>query len=100
MKGKNDEEELKKGDDVPQDELEDAPEEDVPTEDEEAPAEDKKPLKASDIGIFVFLGVIVSMVIGAIVFVIYICSGSANGCNCGQCSAVGALKDFIETNLH
>lgn len=42
--------------------------------------------KKSDVGIFIFLGVMVIVMLAAIGFVIYICSGSASGCNCGQCS--------------
>lgn len=49
-------------------------------------AGEKKPIKKSDIGIFVFLGIMALLVIAAVVFVIYVCSGAASGCNCAQCS--------------
>ena len=69
---------------------------------EEAPVEgEKKPLSKADIGIFVFLGVMASLMIGAIVFVIYICTGSATGCNCAQCTGkVGmVLREFMQEIL-
>ena len=69
---------------------------------EEAPVEGaKKPLSKADIGIFVFLGVMASLMIGAIVFVIYICTGSATGCNCAQCTGkVGmVLREFMQEIL-
>ena len=66
----------------------DAPKE-SPTE-EDALKEEERPTsesetKAGDVGIFVFLGIMVLLMIAAIVFVIYVCSGSATGCNCGNC---------------
>lgn len=42
--------------------------------------------KKSDVGIFIFLGVMAILMLAAIGFVIYICSGSASGCSCGQCN--------------
>lgn len=69
---------------------------------EGAPVEGaKKPLSKADIGIFVFLGVMASLMIGAIVFVIYICTGSATGCNCAQCTGkVGmVLREFMQEIL-
>ena len=45
----------------------------------------EKGKKGSDVGIFVFLGIMVLLMIGAIVFVICITSGTAAGCNCGKC---------------
>lgn len=65
---------------------------------EEGKQNAKKSLSKSDVGIFVFLGVMASLMIGAIVFVIYICSGSATGCNCPQCAGkVGmALREFVQ----
>jgi len=35
--------------------------------------------------IFVFLAVMLLLMIGVIVFVVYVTGGSASGCNCGQC---------------
>ena len=43
------------------------------------------PEQKKEVGIFVFLAITVLLVLGAIGFVIYVCSGSATGCNCGQC---------------
>ena len=48
--------------------------------------EQKKSIKKSDIGIFVFLGIMALFTIAAVVFVIYVCSGAASGCNCAQCA--------------
>ena len=61
----------------------------------------KKKRSASDVGIFVFLGVMASLMIGAIVFVVYICSGSATGCNCAQCTGkVGmVLRELTQAIL-
>ncbi len=67
---------------------------------EEVPAEKKK-LKASDVGIFVFLGIMGALMVGVIAFVIYVCTGSAAGCNCPQCAGkVGLiLNDLINGSL-
>ena len=76
--------------------------EEIDASEEEPPVEGaKKPLSKADIGIFVFLGVMASLMIGAIVFVIYICTGSATGCNCPQCAGkVGmALREFMQEIL-
>ena len=45
----------------------------------------KSKLKKSDIGIFVFLGMMLLLVLAVIGFVIYINMGSLSGCNCPQC---------------
>ena len=42
--------------------------------------------RKSDVGIFIFLGVMALLMLAAVGFVIYVCSGQASGCNCGQCS--------------
>jgi len=42
--------------------------------------------KRSDRLIFLFIGVMALLMIGAIAFVIYVCCGGAtSGCNCGKC---------------
>ena len=41
--------------------------------------------RKKDVGIFVFLAIMALLIIGAIAFVIYVCSGTASGCNCGKC---------------
>ena len=41
--------------------------------------------KKGDVGIFVFIAVMALLMPGAIAFVIYVCTGSAAGCNCGYC---------------
>ena len=54
---------------------------------QETPVEEqKKSIKKSDIGIFVFLGIMALFTIAAVVFVIYVTSGAASGCNCAQCA--------------
>lgn len=63
--------------------------EEPPCESEEQSAEGPEQgggKKKSDVGIFIFLGVMLLLMLAAIGFVIYICSGQASGCNCGQCS--------------
>ena len=76
--------------------------EEIDTSEEKTSVEDaKKPLSKADIGIFVFLGVMAALMVGVIAFVIYVCTGSAAGCNCPQCAGkVGLiLNDLINGNL-